>query len=48
MREVLALIAEGTLDLPVTEVGALAQAPDHHDALAEGRGSGKYVVRPGA
>lgn len=48
LREVLGLVADGTLDLPVTEVGSLAEVPEIHDALAEGRGSGKYVVRLGA
>ncbi|MGI5226705.1 quinone oxidoreductase family protein [Actinoallomurus sp. CA-142502] len=48
LREVLGLVADGTLDLPVTEAGALAEVPEIHQLLAEGRGRGKYVVRPGA
>lgn len=44
MRRVLELMAAGTLSFPVTEV-PLTDVPAVHDALAEGRGSGKYVAR---
>ncbi|WP_420813735.1 hypothetical protein [Microbispora catharanthi] len=29
----------------MTEIGALSGVPEVHQLLAEGRGSGKYVVR---
>lgn len=45
LRRVLDLIAEGRLDVPVTEVGSLVEVPGVHQLLAEGRGAGKYVVR---
>lgn len=45
LRRVLGLMAEGGLDMAVTEVGSLADAPAVHQLLAEGRGDGKYVVR---
>ncbi|MEV4455358.1 zinc-binding dehydrogenase [Microbispora sp. NPDC049633] len=45
LRRVLDLIAEGRLDVPVTEVGSLDGVPDVHQLLAGGRGAGKYVVR---
>jgi len=45
LRRVLSLIAEGQLDIAVTEVGSLADVPAVHQLLAEGRGDGKYVVR---
>jgi NADPH2:quinone reductase len=48
LREVLDLVAGGALDLPVTEVDSLAEVPEIHQALAEGRGRGKYVVRLGS
>ncbi|MFF7341960.1 zinc-binding alcohol dehydrogenase family protein [Streptomyces sp. NPDC008163] len=43
----LALMAEGHLTLPVNEVPELADVPAVHDLLADGRGTGKYVVRVG-
>ncbi|WP_371480608.1 zinc-binding alcohol dehydrogenase family protein [Kitasatospora sp. NBC_00315] len=48
LRRILGLLAAGDLDLPVTEVAALAEVPAVHDLLAAGRGEGKYVVRLGA
>jgi NADPH:quinone reductase len=45
LRRVLDLIAEGRLDIAITEVGSLADVPAVHQLLAEGRGAGKYVAR---
>ena len=45
LRRVLKLIAEGQLDIAITEVGSLADVPAVHQLLAEGRGDGKYVAR---
>lgn len=45
LRRVLGLLAEGQLDIPITEVGSLAEVPAVHQLLAEGRGDGKYVAR---
>jgi NADPH2:quinone reductase len=45
LRRVLDLIAEGRLDIAITEVGSLADVPAAHQLLAEGRGAGKYVAR---
>ena len=44
LRRVLDLVAEGRLDIAITEVGSLADVPAVHQLLAEGRGDGKYVV----
>ncbi|MER5641351.1 zinc-binding dehydrogenase [Kitasatospora sp. NPDC002227] len=44
VARVLALLAEGRLDVPVTELPGLSAAPAAHDLLAAGRGEGKYVV----
>lgn len=44
LRRVLDLVAEGRLDIAITEVDSLADVPAVHQALAEGRGDGKYVV----
>jgi NADPH2:quinone reductase len=44
LRQVLDLIAEGRLDIAITEVGSLTDVPAVHQLLAEGRGDGKYVV----
>jgi NADPH2:quinone reductase len=46
LRRVLALLADGRLDVAVTEVGSLEEVPAVHQLLAEGRGTGKYVARP--
>jgi NADPH:quinone reductase len=45
LRRVLDLIADGRLDVPVTEVGSLAEVPQAQQLLAQGRGHGKYVAR---
>jgi NADPH:quinone reductase len=45
LRRVFYLIAEGTMDIAVTEVGSLAEVPAVHQLLAEGHGEGKYVAR---
>lgn len=45
LLRVLDLVAEGRLDIAITEVGSLADVPAVHQLLAEGRGDGKYVVR---
>jgi NADPH:quinone reductase len=45
LGRVLGLIAEGALDIAITEVGSLADVPAVHQLLAEGRNDGKYVVR---
>ncbi|MFJ8094908.1 quinone oxidoreductase family protein [Streptomyces griseofuscus] len=47
IRRVLDLLADGRLDLPVTEIPGLAEVPAAHDLMAEGAGAGKYVVRVG-
>ncbi|MEU3567471.1 zinc-binding dehydrogenase [Kitasatospora sp. NPDC036755] len=39
------LLAGGGLDLPVTELPGLDAVPAAHDAMQEGRATGKYVVR---
>jgi NADPH:quinone reductase len=45
LRRVLGLISQGRLEIGITEVGSLADAPGIHQLLAESRGDGKYVVR---
>lgn len=45
LREVLDRLATGQLALDVTPVDGLAAAAGAQQALAEGRGAGKYVVR---
>jgi NADPH:quinone reductase len=45
LREVLELVAEGELTLEFTTIDGLEAAADAQQALAEGRGAGKYVVR---
>lgn len=45
LREVLELVATGELTLQFTTINGLAAAADAQQALAEGRGAGKYVVR---
>ena len=44
LRRVLDLVAAGGLSLELTAVTGLAAAPEAQQALAEGRGLGKYVV----
>jgi NADPH:quinone reductase len=45
LRRILDLIAEGRLDIAITEVSSLTEVPAVHQLLAEGRGDGKYVAR---
>ncbi|MFK4090049.1 zinc-binding alcohol dehydrogenase family protein [Kribbella sp. NPDC020789] len=45
LTEVLQLTAAGKLTIDVTVVDGLAAAADAQQALADGRGTGKYVVR---
>jgi NADPH:quinone reductase len=45
LRRVLEHLAGGELSLDVTSVDGLAGVPDAQQALAEGRGEAKYVVR---
>ncbi|MFB8204008.1 quinone oxidoreductase family protein [Kitasatospora purpeofusca] len=47
VRRVVGLLADGGLELPVTELPDLADVPAAHDAMAERRATGKYVVRIG-
>ncbi|WP_030259842.1 MULTISPECIES: quinone oxidoreductase family protein [Streptomyces] len=47
IRRVLDLLADGGLKLPVTELPDLAAVPAAHDAMEDGRATGKYVVRVG-
>ncbi|MER7750795.1 zinc-binding dehydrogenase [Kitasatospora sp. NPDC097643] len=47
IRRVVDLLAAGGLELPVTELPGLADVPAAHDAMAERRATGKYVVRVG-
>ncbi|KOV38745.1 oxidoreductase [Streptomyces sp. XY431] len=47
VRRVVGLLADGGLELPVTELPGLAAVPAAHDAMAERRATGKYVVRIG-
>lgn len=47
MRRSLDLVAAGTVRLPVTEIGSLAEVPAAHQLLADGSGRGKYVARVG-
>jgi NADPH2:quinone reductase len=44
LRRTLALLADGALALPLTEIGSLEAVPAVHDRLADRRGAGKYVV----
>ena len=48
LRRVLDLVAERALSVAVTEVASLDGVAEVHQLLAEGRGSGKYVVAVGA
>jgi NADPH2:quinone reductase len=45
LRRAVALLADGALTLPVTEIGSLDEVAAVHQLLADGRGSGKYVAR---
>ena len=45
LRLVLDLIADGRLNIAVTEVDSLAETPAAQQLLAEGRGHGKNVTR---
>lgn len=45
MVDSLNLLAKHELELPVTVLDDLAEVPAVHQLLADGRGSGKYVVR---
>jgi NADPH2:quinone reductase len=47
LRRVLDLLADGRLNVAITEVGSLAETPATQQLLAEGRGHGKYVTRIG-
>ncbi|MER7580937.1 zinc-binding dehydrogenase [Kitasatospora sp. NPDC097691] len=47
VRRVVDLMADGGLKLPVTELPDLAAVPAAHDAMENGRATGKYVVRVG-
>ncbi|MFJ9458832.1 zinc-binding alcohol dehydrogenase family protein [Kitasatospora sp. NPDC101447] len=47
IRRAVDLMADGGLKLPVTELPDLAAVPAAHDAMADGRATGKYVVRVG-
>jgi NADPH2:quinone reductase len=45
ITEALSLVAEGVFQVPVTETDGLASAAEAQQALAEGRGRGKHVIR---
>jgi NADPH2:quinone reductase len=45
MRDVLNHLAAGELDIELTSVDGLEAAPEAQQALAEGRGHGKQIVR---
>ena len=45
LHQVLDLIAEGRMDIAITEVSSLAEVPAVHQLLADGHGEGKYVAR---
>ncbi len=45
---VLHFLAEARLAFPLSELASLADVPAAHDLMAEGRATGKYVVRVGA
>ncbi|HEY0811778.1 MAG TPA: zinc-binding dehydrogenase [Pseudonocardia sp.] len=47
LRQVLALLADGKLTMDVTVLDGLAEVPALLQLLAEGRGTGKYVVAVG-
>lgn len=45
VRRTLEFMASGELKLTVTELASLSEVPATHDLLADGRGTGKYVVQ---
>lgn len=45
LERVLGFVAQGRLGIPTTVVPALEDVPSIHQLMAEGKGSGKYVVR---
>jgi NADPH2:quinone reductase len=45
LRDVLARLADRQLDVELHELDGLESAPQAHEELAAGRGSGKRVVR---
>lgn len=47
LREVVMMLADGHIDLPVTVVDGLDEVAEVHDALAHGTSIGKYVVQVG-
>ncbi|MFF2748154.1 zinc-binding alcohol dehydrogenase family protein [Kitasatospora sp. NPDC058048] len=47
IRRALDLLADGGLELPVTELPDLDAVPAAHDAMQDGLATGKYVVRVG-
>ncbi|MFF2545889.1 zinc-binding alcohol dehydrogenase family protein [Kitasatospora sp. NPDC058063] len=47
IRRALDLLADGGLELPVTELPGLDAVPAAHDAMQDGLATGKYVVRVG-
>jgi NADPH:quinone reductase len=47
LRHVLELLAQGRIDVSVTELASLDDVPAAHQALAEGRNAGKFVVATG-
>ena len=47
IRRVLTLLAQQALSVPITYLSGLDAVPDAQQALAEGRGTGKYIVRLG-
>ena len=44
LRHVLDLLADGQLDMPITELASLDDVPAAQQALAEGRGPAKSVA----
>ncbi len=44
LRSIVDLLTTGQLDIAITEVGSLDEVPAVHQALADGRGGGKYVA----
>lgn len=44
LRRVLELLADGSLHVPVTELGSLDEVAATHQLLADGHSRGKYIV----